>query len=208
MYFNENKENTNIDDQFNNKKKGFDFQKYKLPLIVLGAIILMIIVILIFVSIFKNRVNYFLILNGSEEMTIYEGTTYNEPGYAGSDNKQNDLTSEVSVSGEVNSSTIGTYVLTYKLHNTEKTRTVNVVAKPDIITIIHLKGEKTIRIKVGETFNDPGCSVIDAIEGDITARVTKSSNVDSSKAGTYRIVYSVVNSSGVTTSETRTVIVE
>ena len=39
MYFNENKEDTNIDDEFK-KERNFDFSRYKIPLIIIGAIIL------------------------------------------------------------------------------------------------------------------------------------------------------------------------
>ena len=124
------------------------------------------------------------------------------------DNKKNNLNNEVTVKSNLDSNTIGTYTITYSLHDITKIRTVKVVAKPDIITVIHLNGEKNIYLNVGETFNEPGYSAIDAIDGDLTDKVKVSGSFDTSNIGTYRIIYSVVNSSGVTTSETRTIIVQ
>ena len=52
MYFNNEKEDTNIDKEFSNKKKinfknidfkNFDFGKFKIPLFILGGIILLFI---------------------------------------------------------------------------------------------------------------------------------------------------------------------
>ena len=61
---------------------------------------------------------------------------------------------------------------------------------------------------MGDAYEEPGYSAIDAVEGDLTNKVKINSNLDTSKQGTYRIIYSVTNSDGVTTSETRTIIVQ
>ena len=204
MYFNE-KEDTNIDKEFNNKK-GINVSLTKKLLIIISIIVLLIIIILILIAVFKNKKNYFIALDGAKEMTIYQGTTYIEPGYRGFDNKQN--TYDVIVDGEVDTTKIGTYTITYKLKNTTETRTVNVVEKPNIATNIHLNGEKSMIIKEGSTYTDPGYTAIDAVDGDLTDKVTINGSVNTSKKGTYRIIYSVVNSSGITTSETRMVVVE
>ena len=78
---------------------------------------------------------------------------------------------------------------------------------PSISTIIHLDGNNPIYFNAGDTYYEPGFNAIDAIDGDLTAKVEVTNEVDMTKEGTYRILYSVVNSSGVTTSETRTVII-
>lgn len=205
MYFNENKEDTNIDKEFNSSKE-FDLSKFKIPLIIIGAIILLLIIILIIVSSTKNRTEYYITLEGNEEMIIYKGSSYNEPGYKGYDNKKREY--KVNVSGEVDTSKVGTYTITYSLQNVKKTRTVKVMETPDNPTIIHLNGSKNITLKVGEKYEEPGYSAIDYIEGDLTSKVTISGNVNTSKTGIYRLIYSVVNSDGVTTSEARVVTVE
>ncbi len=209
MYLNPNKEDTNIDDEFkNSKKKKDDKGSFKIPLIIGGIILAIIILIIIIVLITNNSNKYFLVLNGQSEITIYQGTTYNEPGYNAYDKKKNDLNSEVQVVSNIDSNTLGEYTIKYTLRGQTQTRKVKVVEKPDIITVIHLNGDKNITLSVGSVYNEPGYNAIDAIDGDLTEKVAISGSVDTSKAGTYRIVYSVVNSSGVTTSETRTIIVK
>ena len=204
MYFNE-KEDTNIDEEFKGKNNGSPNLIKKL-LVILGIIVLIVIVLFILIKIFRNKTNYFITLEGSKEMNIYEGSTYNEPGYRGFDNKQN--TYDVIVSGDVDTSKIGTYTITYKLKNVTETRIVNVVEKPNIATTIHLNGDKNMTIKKGTKFTEPGYTAIDAVDGDLTNQVTVTGSVDTSKTGTYRITYSVVNSTGITASTTRVVVVE
>lgn len=207
MYFKENKD-TNIDDEFKeiNKKKKQDEYKRKMKLIVpitIGAIVLILLIIFLIV-----RKKYFLTLEGSEEMAIYQGTSYIEPGYSAYDNKKNTYNDQVIVTGEVNPNEIGTYTINYKFHKKSINRVVSVVEKPAVTTIIHLNGDQRMSIGVGATYVEPGYSVVDAIDGDLTNSVHVNSNVNTSKRGTYNIIYSVVNSSGVTTTKTRIVVVE
>jgi len=204
MYFNDSKEDTNIDAEFEDRKI-FDFNKLKISLIIVFAIIILIIIIVI---INNNKNKYFITLKGESEITIYEGSTYEEPGYIAYDNKKNDLTSKVTINGSVNSSTIGSYVITYSLHNTKTARTINVVKKPEAITYIYLNGNKSMHLKIGTKYTEPGYTANDTIDGDITNKVIVKGTVDTAKKGIYEITYTVTNSKGKTTSETRTVTVE
>lgn len=205
MYFNEKKEDTNIDKEFDDDKK-IDLGKFKKPLIIIIGIILLIIIIMIIISSLKNKIKYFVNLEGNQEMTIYQGASFNEPGYEGYDNKGNNY--DVTVKGEVDTSKLGTYEITYSLHNITKTRTVKVIEAPSNPTILHLNGDKNITLNVGEEYKEPGYNAVDYIDGDISSKVTVSGTVDTKKAGIYRLVYSVVNSKNVTTSETRVVTVK
>lgn len=207
MYFNENKEDTNIDKEFKDNKK-FNFSKYKKYLIIGGIIILVLLLFLIIAVASRNRKNYYITLDGQKEMTIYKGSNYNEPGYKAFDNKHNDLTYQVIVKDNLDTNTIGSYTIVYSLNNKSITRIVNVVDIPEFPTTIHLSGDKNIYLKVGDEFADPGYTAIDVIDGNLSDKVIVNSNVDTTKKGIYRIVYSVVNSNGITTSETRTIIVE
>ena len=204
MYFKQ-KENTNIDKALRKRKKiNLDKKTLKIAGIVLGIIILIAIIVLIITNTFR----YFLVLNGNKNITIYQGSIYTEPGYRAYDRQKNDLNSEVTINSNLDTNTIGTYKITYSLYNKVKTRTIKVVAKPAVATVIHLNGDKNVYLSVGTTYNEPGYSAIDALDGDLTSKVKVNSNVNTTKRGTYRIVYSVVNSDGVTTSETRTIIVQ
>ncbi len=207
MYFNENKENTNIDSEFKGNNK-FDIEKYKKPLIIGGGILLFIILLIIIIILLGGRQKYYIRLMGEQTINIYQGVNYVEPGYYGYNRKGTDLTSQVVVKDNIDTQSIGTYTVIYTLHNTTKKRTINVVDRPSVITMLYLNGDKTINLKVGDEYKEPGYSAIDAIDGDITSKVTTQGTADTSKKGTYRIVYSVVNSENITTSETRVVVVE
>jgi len=211
MYFNDKKENTNIDNEFNNKKKiTLNFNKFKLPLIIIGIIILLVGMILIFISLNNGKEKekkYYIFLTGEDTITIYKGDVYNEPGYSATDNLHNDLTNDVVIDNQVDTNTIGNYQITYTLNGVIKTRYVNVIKKPVGATLLYLKGSLNIYLKVGEKYIEPGYVAIDTVDSSLVDKVKINNQVDTSKAGTYRIIYSVVNSSGVTTSAIRTVIV-
>jgi hypothetical protein len=61
---------------------------------------------------------------------------------------------------------------------------------------IKLKGESIVRMFVGDSFVDPGVSAIDDFDGDVTSFIKKESDVDMSKAGNYKITYTVSDRSG------------
>jgi hypothetical protein len=66
---------------------------------------------------------------------------------------------------------------------------------------ITLNGEAIISTTVGQTVTDPGVKAIDNMDGDISDEVSRSGNVDSSKAGTYIVTY-VVTDRAKNTSDT------
>ena len=70
-----------------------------------------------------------------------------------------------------------------------------------------LMGEASVSIAAGSTYTDAGATATDDIDGNITARVTVSGNVNTSAPGTYAINYSVADRAGNTAQASRTVIV-
>ena len=185
-----------------------------LPLIVLGGIIFLIIIIFLFIKVrdnnsisYDNKL-YYITLYGDNKMTVYLNEEYDDPGYSGKDDTGKDLTSKVVVVNNIDNSNVGTYKVSYTLGNITKERIVNVIEKPIGATNIHLYGDLNVFLYVGEKYVEKGYEVIDSIDGaKLNDQVKISSDVDTSKEGIYKVKYSVVNSSGVTTSSERTVIV-
>jgi hypothetical protein len=72
-------------------------------------------------------------LLGDDPVALDLGTQYSEPGYEATDNYDGDITGNVTVTGTVDHTVAGTYVLHYNVSDSsgnpaeEKTRTVNVV---------------------------------------------------------------------------------
>ncbi len=73
---------------------------------------------------------------------------------------------------------------------------------------ITLNGSKTITINLNDKFVDPGATATDKKDGDLTDKIKTTGTVNTSKAGTYRITYTVEDSSKNKVSVTRTVIVK
>ena len=139
-------------------------------------------------------------LLGDNPMTIEVGTTFTDPGATASDAGDGDLTSSIVVSGSVDTSTIGTYTLTYDVSDTSGnaadsvTRTVNVV--DTTVPVITLLGDTTVTIEVGATYTDSGATAADNYDGDLTSSIAIVNNVDTSTVGTYTVTYNVSDASG------------
>ncbi|PKP02467.1 MAG: hypothetical protein CVU11_11845 [Bacteroidetes bacterium HGW-Bacteroidetes-6] len=72
-------------------------------------------------------------LTGGATMTLDLGATYTDPGFTANDDKDGDLTSQVTVTGTVNTSQVGAYEITYTVsdeagNSTTETRMVYVRA--------------------------------------------------------------------------------
>ena len=210
MYF-KDKINTNIDKEFGKKKKlsikKIDFNNidYK-KIIIFSGIVLLVIIGIILITKNKHN-NYFIDLDGEDLIMIYKDSEYVDPGYSARNNKGVDFTDKVVVSDDVNTSVVGDYKVIYTLGDTKVVRYVSVIEKPIGATSIYLSGEVTMYLRVGDEYKEPGYTVIDSIDSNLTDKVIVKTEVDTSKEGIYRITYMVTNSTGVSTQVSRTVIV-
>jgi len=204
MYFNEeNNNDTNLDKEFNEKKP----VNINMKFIIIGFIFLIVVVIGFFLlkNIFKKE--YFLVLAGDNDIIIKQNALYEEPGYQAYDNKGNDFSSDVTIIGEVNTFVVGEYKITYSFNDIVRERTVVVVPVENQVTYLILTGARAMFIKVGDVYQEPGYTVIDNLEDNLTNKVTVSGKVDTNTVGTYKLLYSVTNKSGKTLQEERTIIV-
>jgi len=220
MYF-KNRDDTNIDDEFNNDNiisNCINFiKKYKIVLIILILIILIIFSIFIFNGIgdnysgevVENIINY-LDLNGEDVITIYQGSDYIEPGYDAYNSHNENLNKDVKINSNLNTKEIGEYEISYILGDIIKTRKIMVVEKPKVFTFIRLNvidGKTKVYLKIGEEYKEPGYQVFSSTGENLNDRVVVTGDVDTSKKGTYSIVYSLIDSNGITVSVNREVVV-
>ena len=75
------------------------------------------------------------------------------------------------------------------------------VTTTDPAPIVTIVGERTVSIAQGESYSDPGATALNSA-GE-TVQVTVSGELDTSKAGTYTLTYTAVDSDGNTTTTTR-----
>ena len=147
----------------------------------------------------NNGSSPILSLIGSSNINIEAGTTYTDPGANASDNEDGDLTSQIIITGSVDSNTLGVYSIIYSVtdsdgNTTSLTRFVNVIdtTKP----VINLLGDREITLNLGQLYNEQGATAIDNLDGDISSSIIISGNVDHNNAGIYFIRYDVSDSSG------------
>ena len=152
---------------------------------------------------------------GSASIRITEGDTYTDAGATAIDDVSGDLTSSIVTTNPVDTSTPGTYTVTYTVtdaagNTTTVGRIVTVLAAPPADTtppVISITGSASITITEGDTYTDAGATATDDISGDLTSSIVTTNPVDTSIPGTYTITYTVTDAAGNTTSIERIVTV-
>ncbi len=71
--------------------------------------------------------------------------------------------------------------------------------------VITILGANPVDVLVGSIYNDAGATALDNVDGDLTASITATSNVNTAVEGTYSVVYTVSDAAGNPASATRTV---
>jgi len=141
-------------------------------------------------------------LNGGN-VTLTVGDTYSDAGATANDNVDGDITANIQTSGSVDTTTAGTYTITYAVSDAagnaadSVSRTVTVNSAADTTKpIITLNGTSTVSLTVGDTYTDAGATANDNVDGDISANIQTSGTVNTATAGTYTITYTVSDTAG------------
>lgn len=186
-------------------------------MIIIGASVLcslLVIAGLVFGFIALNKFHINVEPVGESEITLEYGESYTEQGASaklfGKWIHKNGKPLELVTEGTVDDKKLGSYTVKYfadhkKLHG-EAVRTVTVVdTKAPELT---LEGKESISVTRGNKYEEPGFKASDNYDGDITAKVTVSGEVDTSKTGEYTLTYEIKDTSGNTVTKTRTVTVK
>ncbi len=178
---------------------------------VAGAVLLLLATAI--VLFFANKFHIDLKVKG-EDVTIEYGTSYTDAGaeavLKGKLFMKEGKPVEVTTQNDVDTAKIGSYKVIYTATKWKWTataeRTVKVVDTQAPTLIIN--GEEKVTVTRGKEFTDDGCTASDGYDGDLTAKVTVNGEVDTSKAGEYKLTYEVKDSSGNTATAERTVTVK
>lgn len=168
---------------------------------------LFVIVIFIVYVIINNNVVFYL--NGNSTYIVKVNSKYNELGFVAKVFNK-DLQSLVNITGNVDTTKTGEYLISYNLNFLGKNyyldRKINVVdnQEPDII----LNGDKEINIYIGDEYEELGASAFDNYDGDITNNIVISGTFDNNKIGEYILTYTVSDSSKNVSSVDRKIIVK
>ena len=143
-------------------------------------------------------------LIGGEEVNNCPNTLYLEEGYKAIDNYDGDLTDNINITKEDNK--IVYSVKDSSGNESVKERIINY--KDETKPIINLNGGSTITYNLGGNYKENGYSATDNCNGTLTNKVKVEGSVNTKKAGTYKIKYTVSDASNNITSVTRTVVVK
>ena len=143
-------------------------------------------------------------LETKEGFYVLPGHPYEEEGYSAVDACDGDLTGEVTAA---EADGIVTYTVTDRSGNqavAERTIPYDDPIPPEI----RLEGNAVVTINAGGKYAEPGYSASDNCDGDITKNVKIEGSVDTSRAGTYKLTYTVKDTyENIATAE-RTVVVK
>ena len=147
-------------------------------------------------------------LNGAATVNHEQGTSYTDAGATATDTVEGTLT--VTVSGVVDSTIAGSYILTYTVSDSAGNSAVavsrTVIVSDTTAPVISLAGSSSVTHEQGTSYTDPGATSSDSVEGSLTVVIT--GTVDTATAGTYTLTYTATDGAGnVSNVVTRTVTV-
>lgn len=140
-----------------------------------------------------------LSLLGDAAVTLPVGAEYREAGFTAEDHCSGVLTESVEISGSLDASKPGTYILTYTVADSsgntssaQRTVIYQDVTAPDITLVDGTE----LEIEYGDAFEDPGAFAVDDCCADVTDRIVREGTVDTEKPGVYTLVYTVSDDAG------------
>ncbi len=143
-------------------------------------------------------------LIGDARIEINMNETYHDPG-ASSSFRFMDNSDHIVIDNQVDTGTLGTYQVIYRLDNADQEVIREVVVRDGKKPDLRLKGEAKMTLFIGESFEEPGYQAYDNCDGDISDQVKVNADIDYNKTGTYQVTYRVSDSHGNEASAVRTV---
>ncbi len=134
-------------------------------------------------------------LEGETAITLNYQEEYHEQG-AYVYYKNDKLPEAVAIEGTVDTHKLGTYKVNYHYTWMGFDKNVERLVEVDDLTPprISLIGDERIKVKLNSNFEDPGAKAEDNYDGDISANIVVSSNLNTNSEGIYEIIYQVEDS--------------
>jgi hypothetical protein len=137
-------------------------------------------------------------LKGENPVDVLQGSSYIDAGATAKDDR--DGTVATVTTGTVDTSTLGTYTVTYTAKDkagniATASRVVHVVLPPDTIPpTLTLNGESNISLTVGTTYTELGATAVDDRDGNVSVDIN--GTVDTSTLGIYTLTYTAKDKAG------------
>ena len=145
-----------------------------------------------------TRLAPIITLLGNSPVTVEVGSVYVDAGATAFDSYDGVLTGSIVTVNSVNTAVVGSYTVTYNVHDSngnaavQVTRTVNVV--DTTAPVITLTGISPVTVQVGSVYVDAGASATDNYDSSVVVTVTGS--VNTAVVGQYVIKYDAVDAHG------------
>lgn len=149
-----------------------------------------------------------IILKGEQEIEINLNDLFIDPGVkatASSGSIITDITKTIRKDGQIveqiDTSKVGNYDITYQVvsNGTSVSVVRKVIIKDKTFPVITVNNQTTrftMEIPKGSAFTIPNATATDNVDGNLTSKITVTSNVNTNVIGTYEVEYSVTDSSG------------
>ena len=134
-------------------------------------------------------------LNGQSAISLEQNAGYTELGATALDAVDGNVS--VTISGNVDTSTVGSYTVTYSAtdsagNEANITRAITVIdVTPPVIT---LNGAATITLEQNAPYTELGATALDAVDGNVSVNI--SGTVDTGTIGNYTVMYTAQDSAG------------
>lgn len=159
-----------------------------------------------------------LVLAGPSPYRVLKDLPYIDLGAHAFDNCDSQIVNKVVMTGEVNTAVVGEYILTYTVTDASGNAADPIIRKVQVVDqlpedlnkpVITLKGDPYVEVNLGDTYRDAGATAADGLGNDISSLIQTENPVDTSKAGTYTVTYTVKDAYGNEADPvTRTVVVK
>lgn len=163
-------------------------------IIIIFLILSMLLVLLYGFTTYMRKVSTYKIrINGKKVVNIFEGGSYNDPGYSAINYKKLDASDKVKVKNNIDFDKVGTYEIVYSINNLFKKnvvkRTINVLKNPIDDIEFKLNGEEDIVVGLNNEYKEYGYELKSKDGKDYSKYVSVISNVNDSKIGEYEVKY-------------------
>lgn len=152
------------------------------------------------VNIIGDGIAPVITLNGANKVTFEQWYQYVEAGFTAMDDIDSSLTNVVSVTSNVDSTTVGMYQVKYEVSDVAGNKTIvtrDVEVTPDVTNpVLTLTGASTIDHDVKTTYTDAGATAMDYLNRNFTSSIVVTNNVNDQKVGAYVVAYEVTDLAG------------
>ncbi len=178
---------------------------------IIGVLVSLIAIIAILVILFFIFGGTFLKISYDESKEPIE-VPVNSQDFKYPDVKCKFLNSEITgdnfkITKDIDLTKVGEQSIEYecKKFNFKKTYSIKYNVIDNIPPELTLNGDASLSLFVGDKYEDKGAVANDNVDGDITSNIVIENAVDTSKEGTYDVIYTITDSSGHVTTAKRSV---